>query len=172
MRSSSARSWGFFLALALALSWGTLSASAEEPPASESDGREKSSESELPISGSSEQATSESSSPEQAFERLLAEWESFEQAWLAFYPTLVRWGIEFDELPSYLKNLEKSWESEREARKDEAEASATKEAADAIEIADLTSSRDSEKRAKEGWRTAAVIGWLIAILGGAAVIIF
>lgn len=160
------------MALALALSWGTLSASAQEPPASESDGKEKLSEYALPISGSSAPATTESLSPEQAFERLLAEWESFEQAWLAFYPTLVRWGIEFDELPSYLESLESSLESEREARKEEAEASATKEVADAIEIADLTFLRDSERRAKEGWRTAAVIGWLIAIFGGAAVIIF
>jgi len=168
MRTTSSRGWLLSCWLLAFLLAAFVSAEAQDTPKDEPTSeplqRLKSSESGQPTSSSSLPATSEKQTPEQAFNRLLTEWEAFETAWLEFYPTLERWGIEFDELPSYLENLESSLVLEREARAEERKAAQDKAAADAIAVSDAETSAAREKNRKERWITVAGIGWVLAFL--------
>ena len=153
----------FFSSLALLLA--PLSATSEEKQtgslASESVEQSRSSEYELPISGSSTLAESEPLNPTDALENLLNEWDEFTKEWNAFYPALEALGIELGELPSYLESLKASLESERRDRELERQAATEQEALLSLRVQDLE--KDIKKHKTIAVVAASACGAVIAV---------
>ena len=152
----------FFSSLALLLAPFSVTSEEKqtESPSSENADQSRSSEYELPISGSSTLAESEQTSPTDALESLLNEWDEFTKEWNAFYPALELLGIELGELPSYLESLKASLESERRDRELERQAATEQEALLSLRVHDLE--KDIKKH-----KTIAVV----AVSAGGAIIV-